>query len=469
MISPERSGLLKSFLGSLPEQIAARLARAVEVDRLADGKSLPHDMILEGLRPALRRLSGSERTPTPLRFFCTPFEDLFTVATRKDTKQKGRIARGSVAPLWTWLGQTLLPEETRAYSREAKAAIVAGQHGEARLQAQAFWPVAAAALRDAFASASGLKLARTALGGDLVLADAQEAALLLGVGPLVGELQEKLMRPVPLLTEELLWSLRGLYDRMIETAPDAAPYVAVIAMNRLARPWEALKLPMLISRQTQDTLISSTDMGLVGEIIFGDIENYCVAVREAKHPVFDADALVENLSHFTSLSSGIVKGIEMRRDGKWGQRLMKDRAALAEVMDGFMDRAPKELAAALPLQKSGGFTGGPKYPDFSRPADGEKVERALRYARLVIGCKPFAVAGSFGASVKRAEEEMCQLLRTYNEDVLKELRTADEARRAVAEAQFETASKLTAILFSEEEAELLRRRGRAALGAAQAA
>jgi hypothetical protein len=206
-------------------------------------------------------------------------------------------------------------------------------------------------------------------------------------------------------------------------------------------------------------------MGLVGEIIFGDIENYCKAVREAKHPVFDADALVENLSHFTSLSSGIVKGIEMRRDGKWGQRLMKDRAALAEVMDGFMDRAPKELAAALPLQKSGGFTGGPKYPDFSRPADGEKVDRALRYARLVIGCKPFAVAGSFGASVKRAEEDMCQLLRTYNEDVLKELRTADEARRAVAEAQFETASKLTAILFSEEEAELLRRRGRAALGA----
>ena len=55
MITPERTGLLKSFLGGLPEQIAARLAQAVEVDRLVDGKSLPHEMILEGLRPALRR------------------------------------------------------------------------------------------------------------------------------------------------------------------------------------------------------------------------------------------------------------------------------------------------------------------------------------------------------------------------------------------------------------------------------
>ncbi|MBV9044149.1 MAG: hypothetical protein JO294_03420, partial [Alphaproteobacteria bacterium] len=48
MLSPERTGLLKSFLGSLPEQVAARLAQAIEIDRLIDGKSLPHDMILEG-------------------------------------------------------------------------------------------------------------------------------------------------------------------------------------------------------------------------------------------------------------------------------------------------------------------------------------------------------------------------------------------------------------------------------------
>ena len=95
----------------------------------------------------------------------------------------------------------------------------------------------------------------------------------------------------------------------------------------------------------------------------------------------------------------------------------------------------------------------------------EKIERAQRYARLVIGCKPFAVAGSFGASVKKAEEDMCQMLRSYNEDVVKELRSSDQKKRAVAENQFANIVGLTAVLFSEEEAELLRRRGRAALGA----
>ena len=35
----------------------------------------------------------------------------------------------------------------------------------------------------------------------------------------------------PLLTDELIWELRAIYDRMVLSVPDAAPYVAVIAMN----------------------------------------------------------------------------------------------------------------------------------------------------------------------------------------------------------------------------------------------
>ncbi len=464
MLTPERTGLLKSFLGGLPEQIAARLAQAVEVDRLVDGKSLPHEMILEGLRPALRRTAGADRTPTPLRAFCVPFEDLFTLLPRK-AKQKGSIARGSVTPVWAWISQTLLVEQSKDYIRDFKAQILAGKHAAANARAAAFWPIAATALA---AAVSDAKTARAVLGSDLAVADAAEMALLLGVGSDIVGIQHVLPRLVPALTDDLLWSLRQIYDRLAATVPDAAPYVAVIAMHRLSRPWEALKLPLLVSRQTQDTLISSTDMGLVGEILFGEIENHGKAVRDVKPPNFNPDELLDSLAHFTMLSSGIVKGIEMRRDGKWGQRLMKDRAALAEVMDGFMERAPKELAAALPTQKSGSFGGGPKYPDFTKPVDADKSERALRYARLVAGCKTLAAAASFGATQKKADEEMCHLLRSYNEDVVKELRSAEGARRAVVERQFEVVSGLTAILFSEEEADLLRRRGKAALQAAAA-
>jgi hypothetical protein len=408
---------------------------------------------------------GADRTPTPLRAFCIPFEDLFTLLPRK-AKQKGRIARGSVAPVWSWVSQSLLPDETKAYSAKFRALIIANKHTEAREHAASFWPVAGAAIQHALATDAGAKAARGILGAQLIVDDAVEMALLLSIGHEVLEIQRILPKPVPSLTDELLWALRAVYDRLTSATPDAAPHVAVISMHRLAKPWEALKLPLMVSRQTQDTLISSTDMGLVGEIIFGDIEAYGKFVREARQPVFDADALMENLSAFNSLSNGIVKGIDMRRDGKWGQRLMKDRAQLADVMDSYMERAPKELAGALPMQKGGTFTGGPKVPDFSRPIEPEKTERGLRYAKLVAGCKALAASASFGASQKKAEEDICQMLRSYNEDVVKELRTAEGPRRPVVESQFDVVCALTSILFSEEEAEFLRRRGRAAQAAA---
>jgi hypothetical protein len=159
-----------------------------------------------------------------------------------------------------------------------------------------------------------------------------------------------------------------------------------------------------------------------------------------------------------------VKEIEVRRDGKWGQRLLKDRAAVGNVMDSFMDRAEKELSAALPIK--GG--NGPKAPDFSKAVDPEKHESALRYIKLVTGCRSFAAAGSFAAKQKDAQDACVGYLRRYNEDLVKELRTADGPRRAIVEQQFTLAATLTALLFSEEEAELLRRRARAAQSAAAA-
>jgi hypothetical protein len=252
------------------------------------------------------------------------------------------------------------------------------------------------------------------------------------------------------------------------SAPEAAPYVAVVAMQRLERPWEALKLPMNVTRQSQDTLISSTDMGLVGEILFGDIEYYLSMIRAARPNHFDADALVGHLIGFTSLSTGMVKAIEMRRDGKWGQRLLGDRAAVAEVMDGFMERAMKDVSAALPTIKSGSYSGGPRVPDLAHHTDPEKSDRALAYARLVSGCRSFAPAASFGASNKEAIDEISVMLKSYTEDLLKELRSVTGDRRTNAEAHFHLAVEIAALIFSQEEADLLRRRARAAMPAVAA-
>lgn len=447
LIAPERSALLKSFLGSLPEQIAARLARAVEVDRLGDGKSLPHELILQSLRPSLRRLGGSERTPTALRFFCLPFEDLFCVASYRVRKQKGRIARTSVAPIWSWVSQTLLPHETKIYCRNFKAALVVANHAGTRALAEAFWLLAGGAMRAALADPGSRATARALLGGDLIVADAEEAALLLGASGAVMEIQKLLAKPVGELDDKQLTALRAIHDALLESAPDVAPYVAVIAMNRLSRPWEALKLG-----RPQDAPISVRDMGLAGEIIFADIASCAAAVRATTQPMFDVDALSEAISRFTLLANGMLKDFGSRGDGTWDAHLRNEQAALAEIMAAFLARAPKELAHALPRQEGA--------------ATEESVERALRYARLVVACRPFAVAGAFGPSHKQGEQEMIEMLHSHNVEVVAQLRAG---RRVFNESQFEVNLKFSAMLFGDADAASLRRRGRAAQNSKSAA
>ena len=455
MAQHDKSDLLKAFLGGLPGPAAARLAMAVEVDRLMDGHTLPHDDIMEGLRPVLRR-ENYDRTPTPLRLFCRPFQDLLTSMPRR-TKQKGSIARGSLVPAWNWLTQTLLPKDSAIYSAECRALVLERKPDNAMARAAQFWTLASQALYQALATEAGRQAAQRQLGDALAVEDVLDMALLLSAGELIETLIVLLPKPVAVFNEQLVWQVREIYDRMAAEKPDVAPYVPVIVMNRLARPWEALRLPLLVTRHTDETLISKTDMGLVGEILFARMDAQRNAIQAARHPFFDAEQLMEDAKNFADISSHIAKEIELKREGEWGKRLLAERVQIGKVMESFMERAPREFAAALPTSRGKGA-------DFSRHPGAEKHDMALRYARLVAGSRHFAAAASFAAKQKEAYDELATLLKRYNEDVVKALKA--EPQNAVVNAQFLLCAELTAILFSDQEAELLRRRGRAATSAA---
>jgi hypothetical protein len=454
MVPQDKSGLLKAFLGGLPGSAAARLAMAVEVDRLMDGRTLPHDDIMEGLRPVLRR-ENYDRTPTPLRLFCRPFQDLLTCMPRK-AKQKGCIARGTLVPAWNWVTQTLLPAESAAYSAECRALVLARRPDDALACAAKFWPVAAQAMYKALATETERQSAQKLLGDASAVEDVFDMALLLSAGELIEQLIVLLPMPVASFHEQLVWQVREIYDRLVKEKPDVAPYVPVIVMNRLSRPWEALRLPLLVTRHADETLISKTDMGLVGEILFTRMDVLKTSIQATRHPLFDADKLMEEVKTFADLSSHIVKEIELKREGEWGKRLLAERVQIGKVMETFMDRAPREFAAALPTSRGKGG-------DFSRHPGAEKHDMALRYARLVAGSRHFAAAASFAAKQSTAYDEIATALKRYNEDAIKALKA--DPQNPVVNAQFLLCAELTAILFSDEEAELLRRRGRAALSA----
>jgi hypothetical protein len=231
-------------------------------------------------------------------------------------------------------------------------------------------------------------------------------------------------------------------------------------MGRLERRWEALKIAATISGKSTDTLISNTDLGIVGEILFNDLDHHARQIHAVRPSEFDCDALLANLAAFAELSSGMVKEFGIRRDGRWGQRLAKARSDVSETMETLLARAPKEVTAALPPAKPGGFTKGPRPLDLSRAPDPEKAARAKRFAQLLVHSRPFSVAAAFSAKLNEIVDDIAVVLRSVSEEMLKETRDAAPDAQQQVRAHFQLVLELCELILGEEESDFLRRRAR---------
>jgi hypothetical protein len=229
-------------------------------------------------------------------------------------------------------------------------------------------------------------------------------------------------------------------------------------MGRLEKPWQAVRLALLVTRRRNETLIAATDMGLVGEILFARMEDARTEIHAMRQPEFDPDALIDRLTEFTLLSGAIAKEVDVLRSGKWGKRLLANRTAIASVMEDYMEHAPREISAAIPLKRNAAGS-ATLVPAFDRKVDEERALRAFRYAKLISGCRYLASAASFAVKYKAAAAAALDMIGFYNEAVVTELYSGTWPDRRRVERQFGLALELTRLLLGSEEAGLLHRRG----------
>ncbi len=462
---PVKEHELKQFLASLPSDKALTLAAAVERGRLAGETKLPVDMILDGLRPQLRRMNA-RRIPSPQRLACEPFSDF--LVNERDFKQPGRIARASVRALWRWLAKeglrvTLADLE----SQIARAILVRESKAQGdlvlRLQTEIVATVRAVTERASEGSAERRGLIAK-FGSEDTLSDIEEIAMLLGGAGELSPLRGLLPRRIDMLTEQHTQFIRDIYDQLAARRPELCPYVGLLVLARLKRPWEALRLASVMSRRTNEILFSQTDMGVVGDLLLADMENLALDIASVRPELLDPEVVLNKLERFVQMSGGLVREIGVRRDGKWGQRLIKIRQLVSDAMDALIARTPREITAALPVQRLGAFGGrGPRRPDLSRDPDKQKIEKALVWGRLLAGATPYAGGGAFYAAHKDAFEEVSQFLRAYAESMVSELRALDFDKRPRAQEFMQHAEMLSDTILGVEETDLMRRRVAAAL------
>src|SRR5579872_7141089 len=88
-----------------------------ELERLeACGTEIPGAAeILERLRAEFRKDGSTQnRVNNPSRYFFAPLEPLL-IDSAPEHANSGRLARGSLAPIWEWISRDLLPTMARDY------------------------------------------------------------------------------------------------------------------------------------------------------------------------------------------------------------------------------------------------------------------------------------------------------------------------------------------------------------------
>jgi hypothetical protein len=349
----------------------------------------------------------------------------------------------------------------RQITEALRDAILHDRESEIEERSAELWSECSSVLKNELTTEKQRAYAAKKLGGIAAVEDAAEMALLLNGGRAIAQLQSHLPKPIVALTEDDTRFLRETFDQMSESMPDIATYVPLIVLGRHERPWEVLHLVGILGRKMTDTVIANTDLGVAGELLFSDLDEYAKKIQAARPMDFDPDVLVNNLAAFSELSSGIVKELGIRRDGKWGQRLAKDRGMVSEALENLLERAPKDILAALPIARMGSFGKGTAKPlDLSRQPDPDRVAKAMRYANLIVHSKPFSVAAAFSARLKETVDELSEILRTYAEDLIRELRAGPSDTRAHIEEHWALVISLCALILGEQETDLLRRRAR---------
>ena len=289
-------------------------------------------------------------------------------------------------------------------------------------------------------------------------------ARMLEIAPIVSRLQREFPKPMHGVSENDICIIRSYWEHVGATHPDCTAYVAFMILGRLEKPWEIMRLAGAMSRKTDDIVISRTDAGFVGELLLCDLEDSVAVLKSVRSEEFDAARILREVAAFANLSTGIVREIGIKREGIWGRRLMAARGGLAAEMERLLGRARKDILATLPMSRKGGFglkaTG--RAPDFSKRPDQEKLQRALAFAAVISGARPYAMAGAFAGMLAEIEEPVAEHLRHYTTEMLDELRAVPPENRQQADFYVAHAVALTRLILGAEEGDLMRRRAAAA-------
>lgn len=285
-------------------------------------------------------------------------------------------------------------------------------------------------------------------------------AACLDIAPVVRAASFRLGAWTSHVDEETTVAARLAYRDAVAIADDAGPRFFEMIAAQLPHPWMILRVISAVMDRPTERYLAESELGGFAEQLIGDIEEALRAIRQMD---LDGGAAVgleaaKRVEVITFQTSELETCIDLSREHGWGLRLMKQRQALASIVEGRLRDTEKYVASALPTGPAKLKRIRRSIPVLTLTPDERAKRRALTLLTFVREIRSSANYGGFAAARAKTLEKIGEALDHYVEEVLDLLKTGDADDEVNARAYLETAAEFSRLIRDDKAAELVRRR-----------
>lgn len=438
---------LRDYLGQLPPKAQALLMREFEraIERGEDVAVA--NFVLEQLRMVVRAPSEDAipRTEDPMRRVFRPLEP-FLVENVPHVRP-GQIRRSSLGPVWLWLGREGCPEAVTAF--EAAMARETAETPDVNAAVRALQAAASEAIANVTGTPAGGDRQRTLgrLGATSVIEDIGPIGAVLGARDSLEKLNHKLPGQIRTFAESHIRSAMAALNLPSLQTPQVLPFAVSLVMQRLAAPWQIIRLGVMVAGSDDEIRVAGTPFGVTVTMALQELTSVASELRsDIKRGQFK-----DTSNHLKTLHDGI-RGLrtelDLRSESAWGKQLAAIRSEISNGLQSEIDSVPGRVRRLL-------RQGPDKDVTSANRIDPTDIEETAAMIDFVAICRTYASELAINEVSLRAHNELQQYIEKATETLVESLRTHDQKVRAYRLMQMQAAIRFCTVLFGPDYASLM--------------
>jgi hypothetical protein len=437
---------LQQFLCELSPKARGMLIAEFERSLLRGDDLSGADLVLQELRRLAReQRDGAPRIGNSARLFFKPLEP-FIVDDLGQHRHLGRISRSSLDTLWTWISRDVLPDDARAVDDIVNAALLDGDEAKAKHFVRAFQDRVAMTLTDQLRLAdSDAKVRRRMLGQIGTQRAGEDVAILksvLNARDGLSAMAANLPLQVGNLASKQLDECKALIEKTGAPGSDMFLYSLLTVMNRLAAPWQLIRLGVKAAGSDTAARVAETPYGVSVTIVLSELERQVGELREDLRSGRGV-AIGALLKTIHDAARGLRTELNMPMDSSWGRALSGLRTQIGDMLRLEIDSMPGRVRRLLKPRAAGEIR-----PNST--LDPVEVAETEALVAFVATCRHFASELAISEMTRRTFSELQQYLDSGTRGLLEALRAAAPSERSFRQSQVDTAVRLCATVFGRD-------------------